>query len=73
MSMKKMLSAYDDLNNPVNIRSHYKTKEEFCWWLEGRTIDQLLVLLIDFQTVEFYEDCAVILAMIRTKKKQKRK
>jgi hypothetical protein len=71
MDFKKMLTAYDDLNDPVNIRLHYKTNEEFIWWLEARTKDELVVLLWDFQNIEFYEDCAVILKMIKFKKKQK--
>jgi hypothetical protein len=69
MDIKKMFAAYDDLNDPVNIRWHYKTDEEFTWWLEARTKDELVILLRDFQNIEFYEDCAVILKVM---KKQKR-
>jgi hypothetical protein len=71
MEMEKMLSAYDDLTNPVNIRSHFKTDEEFIWWLEMGTKDDLDHVLKVFENVELYEDCALILKMINSKKRCK--
>jgi len=72
MDMEKLLAAYDDLTKPANIRAHFKTEEEFVWWLEMGSSSDLDHVLKVFENEEIYEDCVLILQMINEKKRCKK-
>ena len=52
--------VYEKLIEPKNIRSHFKSIEEFESWLETGTIDDLKCTLKAFEDSELYEDCLII-------------
>ena len=58
--------AYEKLIEPKNIRSHFKSIEEFESWLETGTIDDLKCTLKAFEDAEMYEDCITINNLVKT-------
>ena len=52
--------AYEKLIEPKNIRSHFKSIEEFESWLETGTVEDLKCTLKAFEDSELYEDCLII-------------
>lgn len=58
--MKKLIQAYEELINPIYIRSLIKTEERFYEWCEMGTIEDLKNTLKVFEEAEMYEDCAII-------------
>ena len=61
--------AYGKLIEPKNIRSHFKSIEEFESWLETGTIEDLKCTLKAFEDSELYEDCLIIKnTLVNTKK-----
>ena len=57
--------VYEKLIEPKNIRSHFKSIEEFESWLEIGTIDDLKCTLNAFEDAEMYEDCAIINNLVK--------
>lgn len=61
-----MINAlYLQLIEPENIRSHFKTNDEFISWLETGTIEDLKCTLIAFEIAEMYEDCITINNLVK--------
>lgn len=58
--------VYEKLIEPKNIRSHFKSIEEFESWLETGTIEDLKCTLKAFENAEMYEDCITINNLVRT-------
>ena len=58
--------AYEKIIEPKNIRSHFKSIEEFESWLETGTIDDLKCTLKVFEYAEMYEDCIIINNLVKT-------
>ena len=58
--------AYEKLIEPKDIRSHFKSIEEFESWLETGTIDDLKYTLKAFEDAEMYEDCVIINNLVKT-------
>ena len=52
--------AYQKLIEPQNIRSHFKSEDEFVSWLETGSIEDLKCTLKVFENAEMYEDCVII-------------
>lgn len=67
MDMEKLLSAYDDLTQPSNIKSHFKTDEEFRLWLNGSSVEDLKCTLEAFAGQDLFEDCVIIQKVINKK------
>ena len=57
--------AYEKLIEPKNIRSHFKSIEEFESWLETGTIEDLKCTLKAFEDAEMYEDCVIINNLVK--------
>lgn len=66
--MKDYSKVYEELMNPIYIRSLFKTDEEFEVWCLFRTITELEEMLVLFESVEDYENCIVIRDTIQEKK-----
>lgn len=58
--------VYEKLIEPKNIRSHFKSIEEFESWLETGTIEDLKCTLKAFENAEMYEDCITINNLVKT-------
>ena len=58
--------VYEKLIEPKNIRSHFKSIEEFVSWLETGTIEDLKCTLKAFENAELYEDCITINNLVKT-------
>lgn len=58
--------VYEKLIEPKNIRSHFKSIEEFESWLETGTIEDLKCTLNAFENAEMYEDCITINNLVKT-------
>lgn len=52
--------AYENIIQPKNIRSHFKSELEFVSWLETGSIKDLECTLKAFENSEMYEDCLII-------------
>ena len=59
-------SIYEKIIEPKNIRSHFKSIEEFKSWLETGTIEDLKCTLKAFENAEMYEDCVIINNLVKT-------
>ena len=57
--------VYEKLIEPKNIRSHFKSIEEFERWLETGTIEDLKYTLNAFEDAEMYEDCVIINNLVK--------
>ena len=57
--------AYEKLIEPKNIRSQFKSVEEFESWLEMGTIEDLKCTLKAFEDAEMYEDCIIINNLVK--------
>ena len=57
--------AYEKLIDPKNIRSQFKSVEEFKSWLETGTIEDLKCTLKAFENAEMYEDCVIINNLVK--------
>ena len=57
--------VYEKLIEPKNIRSHFKSIEEFESWLETGTIEDLKCTLNAFEDAEMYEDCVIINNLVK--------
>lgn len=57
--------AYENIIDPKNIRSQFKSIEEFESWLETGTIDDLKCTLNAFEDAEMYEDCVIINNLVK--------
>lgn len=53
-------SIYKELIKPENIRSFFKTNEEFESWLDTGSNEDLKHTLKAFEDAEMYEDCVII-------------
>jgi hypothetical protein len=51
---------YLEITNPLNIKSFFKTDNEFISWLETGSIEDLKHTLKAFENEELYEDCIII-------------
>ena len=61
-----MINAlYLQVIDPKNIRSHFKTNDEFISWLETGTIEDLKCTLQAFEIAEMYEDCITINNLVK--------
>ena len=61
-----MINAlYLQVIDPKNIRSHFKTNDEFISWLETGTIEDLKCTLQAFEDAEMYEDCITINNLVK--------
>ena len=58
--------AYENIIDPKNIRSQFKSIEEFVSWLETGTIEDLKCTLKAFENAEMYEDCIIINNLVKT-------
>jgi len=58
--------AYEQIIDPKNIRSQFKSIEEFVSWLETGTIEDLKCTLKAFENAEMYEDCITINNLVKT-------
>ena len=58
-------TLYLQLIEPENIRSHFKTNDEFISWLETGTIEDLKCTLKAFENAEMYEDCVIINNLVK--------
>ena len=58
--------AYENIIDPKNIRSQFKSIEEFVSWLETGTIEDLKCTLKAFENAEMYEDCITINNLVKT-------
>lgn len=52
--------AYLQIVNPVNLVSHFRTKEEFDKWIDIGTKKDLECALKAFEKEELYEYCEII-------------
>ena len=57
--------AYEKLIEPKNIRSHFKSIEEFESWLKTGAIEDLKCTLKAFEDAEMYEDCLIINNLVK--------
>ena len=57
--------TYEKLIEPKNIRSQFKSVEEFKSWLETGTIEDLKCTLKAFEDAEMYEDCVIINNLVK--------
>jgi len=57
--------AYEQIIDPKNIRSQFKSIEEFVSWLETGTIEDLKCTLKAFEDAEMYEDCITINNLVK--------
>jgi len=69
--MKNLIKAYEELINPIWIRSLIKTEERFIDWCNEGTISDLECTLIFFENEQMWEDCAIIRNVIQQKKNEK--
>ena len=51
---------YQNIIDPKNIRSQFKSELEFVSWLEAGSVEDLKCTLKVFQDAEMYEDCLII-------------
>ena len=59
-------TLYLQVIDPKNIRSHFKTNDEFIAWLETGSIEDLKCTLKVFEDAEMYEDCITINNLVKT-------
>ena len=65
--MKYLIKAYEELINPVWIRSLIKTEERFKEWCKSGTIEDLENTLIVFEKKEMWDDCIIIRDVLQQK------
>jgi hypothetical protein len=58
--MKDLSKAYEELINPIYIRSLFKTDLEFEYWCLYQPIEDLQNFLKVFEEIEDYENCIII-------------
>ena len=58
-------TLYLQVIDPKNIRSHFKTNDEFIAWLETGSIEDLKCTLQAFEDAEMYEDCITINNLVK--------
>jgi hypothetical protein len=58
--MKDLSKAYEELINPIYIRSLFKTYLEFEYWCLYQPIEDLQNFLKVFEEIEDYENCIII-------------
>lgn len=58
-------SLYKQIIDPKNIRSQFKSEQEFISWLETGTIEDLKCTLKAFEDAEMYEDCLIINNLVK--------
>lgn len=51
---------YENIIEPQNIRSYFKSNEEFTSWLETGTKEDIKCTLQIFEEAELFEDCVII-------------
>lgn len=51
---------YENIIEPQNIRSYFKSKEDFASWLDTGEVEDLKCTLRAFELNEMYEDCVII-------------
>ena len=51
---------YENIIEPQNIRSFFKSNEEFTSWLEIGTKEDIECTLQIFEEAELFEDCVII-------------
>jgi len=65
--MKDLIKAYEELINPVWIRSLIKTEARFKEWCKSGTIEDLENTLIVFEKEEMWDDCIIIRDVLQQK------
>ncbi len=69
--MKNTIKAYEELINPLWIRSLIKTEERFIDWCNNENIDDLECTLLVFEKEEMWNDCIIIRNVIQQKQNEK--
>ncbi len=69
--MKNLIKAYEELINPLWIRSLIKTEERFIDWCNEGTIQDLECALLVFEKEEMWNDCIIIRNVIQQKQNEK--
>ena len=57
--MKNTIKAYEELINPIWIRSLIKTEDRFIDWCNEQTAEDLENALIVFEKEEMWSDCII--------------
>ena len=65
--MKNVIRAYQELINPLWIRSLIKTDERLKQWLNSESVSDLENILEVFENEGMFDDCSIILSILQQK------
>jgi hypothetical protein len=68
--MKNSFKAYNELINPLWIRGLIKTESRFIDWCKEKTISDLEIVLMVFETEQMYSDCEIVRNVLQQKQNE---